>query len=95
MMAEGAHQAGTGRTVLTALAVGVAVGFAAVAIIVSIVAIPLFALARFADPGSGLDRPLIRDGLTHVALPAGVVLGTVSGLVVGRWYRRGGHLPTE
>jgi len=94
-MAEGAHVASTRRTVLTALAIGLGVGLAAVAIIVSIVAIPLFALARFADPGNGLDRPMIRDGLTHVALPAGVVLGTVSGLLVGRWYRRGGHLPTE
>jgi hypothetical protein len=95
VMAEGAHVASTRRTVLTALAIGLGVGLAAVAIIVSIVAIPLFALARFADPGNGLDRPMIRDGLTHVALPAGVVLGTVSGLLVGRWYRRGGHLPTE
>ena len=94
-MAEGAHVASTRRTVLMAIAVGLAVGLAAVAIIVSIVAIPLFALARFADPGNGLDRPMIRDGLTHVALPAGAVLGTVSGLLVGRWYRRGGHLPTE
>jgi hypothetical protein len=83
------------RTILMALGMGVAVGLAAVAIIVSIIAIPLFALARFAEPGHGLDEPLIRNGLVRVAIPAGVVLGTLTGLAVGRWYRRGGRLPTE
>ena len=80
---------------LLALGVGVAVGFAAIALIVSIIAIPFFALARFAEPGKGLDEPLIRNGLLKVALPAGAVLGAVTGLAVGRWYRRGGRLPTE
>jgi hypothetical protein len=83
------------RTILMALGMGAAVGLAAVAIIVSIIAIPLFALARFAEPGHGLDEPLIRNGLVRVAIPAGVVLGTVTGLAVGRWYRRGGRLPME
>ena len=71
------------------------VGLAAVAIIVSIIAIPLFALARFADPAKGLDDPLIRNGLVKIAIPAGAVLGTAAGALVARWYRRGGHLPTE
>jgi hypothetical protein len=83
------------RTFLMALGVGAAVGLATVGIIVSIIAIPFFALARFAEPGHGLDEPLIRTGLVRVAIPAGVVLGTLTGLAVGRWYRRGGHLPTE
>ena len=53
----------------------------------SIIAIPFFALARFAEPGSGLDRPFIRSGLLRVAIPTGVVLGSLdearaAGLVV-------------
>jgi hypothetical protein len=83
------------RPIVLALVVGVAVGLACVGLIISIVAIPFFALARFADPGKGLDQPLIRNALTKVALPAGIVLGSLAGLAVGRWYRRGGRLPTE
>jgi len=83
------------RTVLVALAVGVAVGLACIGLVISIVAIPFFALARFADPGKGLDDPLIRTALTKVALPAGIVLGSLAGLAVGRWYRKGGRLPEE
>jgi hypothetical protein len=75
--------------------VALAVGLAAVAIIVSIIAIPLFALARFAAPSNGLNDPLIRTGLVKVAIPAGAVLGTLTGLLVGLWYHRGGRLPTE
>jgi transketolase C-terminal domain/subunit len=78
-----------------ALVVGAAVGLACIGLIISIVAIPFFALARFADPSKGLDQPLIRNALTKVALPAGIVLGSLAGLAVGRWYRRGGRLPTE
>jgi hypothetical protein len=83
------------RTVLLALVVGVAVGLACIGLIISIIAIPFFALARFAEPGKGLDQPLIRNGLTKVALPAGIVLGSLAGLAVGRWYRKGGSLPSE
>ena len=83
------------RPVLLGVAVGVAVGLACIGIVVSIIAIPFFALARFADPGNGLDQPLIRDGLTKVALPAGVILGSLAGFAVGRWYQKGGRLPAE
>ena len=84
------------RSLLLATAVGLGLGLCVVAIVVAIVAIPLFALARATEPsgGVGLDRPVIRDNLIHVALPAGVVVGVVAGAVVGRWYRRGGRLPT-
>ena len=85
----------TRRPVLLAIVVGVAVALVAIAIVFSIVAIPFFALARFAEPGSGLDRPLVRTGLFRVAIPVGLVLGTLTGLAVARWYRRGGHLPRE
>ena len=77
------------------VAVGVAVGLACIGFVVSIIAIPFFALARFADPGKGLDEPLIRTALTKVALPAGIVLGSLAGFAVGRWYQRGGRLPEE
>ena len=83
------------RPVLLSLAVGVAVGLACIGLVISIIAIPFFALARFADPGKGLDEPFIRTALTKVALPAGLILGSLAGLAVGRWYRKGGRLPEE
>ena len=83
------------RPVLLALVVGVAVGLACIGLVISIIAIPFFALARFADPGKGLDEPFIRTALTKVALPAGLILGSLAGLAVGRWYRKGGRLPEE
>jgi len=83
------------RPILLALVVGVAMALLSIAIVMSIIAIPLFALARFAEPSSGLDRPLIRNGLVRVAVPVGLVLGSLSGVLVARWYRRGGHLPRE
>ena len=84
-----------GRSVLLAVAVGVAVGLAAIGIVISIVAVPFFALARFTEGSKGLDQPLVRTALTKVALPAGLVLGSLAGLAVGRWYRKGGRLPEE
>jgi branched-subunit amino acid permease len=83
------------RPVLLGIVVGVAVGLACIGLVVSIVAVPFFALARFADPGKGLDEPLIRNALTKVALPAGVILGSLAGFAAGRWYQKGGRLPEE
>src|SRR4051794_931722 len=82
------------RSVALAVLVGLGIGLTIVAVVFAIVAIPLFALARFAEPGRGLDRPVIRDNLLHVALPVGLLAGLVCGAVVGRWYRRGGQLPS-
>ncbi|MEY2568305.1 MAG: hypothetical protein QOE35_2834 [Actinomycetota bacterium] len=57
------------------------------------VALPLFGLARALELLRGVDRPFIRDNLTHLVLPVSLASALVSGVVVGRWYRRGGQLP--
>jgi hypothetical protein len=74
-------------------AVGVGVGIAVAGITYSILAIPLYVIAQ-ADP-DGLDRPMIRTAFFNVALPAGLLVGTVAGVVVGLWYGRGGRLPED
>ena len=84
----------TRRSVLVAVAVGVAVALCVVAIAYAMLAIPFYALAQI-EPQQGLDRPFIRDGITQIALPVGALLGLATGVVVGRWYARGGRLPTE
>jgi ABC-type dipeptide/oligopeptide/nickel transport system permease component len=81
-------------SVLLALGVAVGVGVAAVAIAFSVIAVPLYALAS-TEPGSGLDRSMVRRGLFGVAIPFGVVAGVVVGAVVGAWYARGGRLPGD
>lgn len=82
------------RSVLLGIAAGLGVAVAGVAIAFSIVAIPLFIVAS-TEPGSGLNRDLVRTGLFKVALPFGVVSGIVVGALVGVWYARGGRLPTD
>jgi hypothetical protein len=83
-----------GRSVLLGLAIGAGVGVAAVAIAFSIVAIPIFIVAS-TEPGSGLNRDLVRTGLFKVALPFGALAGTAAGVLVGVWYGRGGRLPRD
>lgn len=82
------------RSILLGVGVGAGVGVAAVAIAFSIVAIPLFVLAS-TEPGSGLNRDLVRTGLFLIALPFGALTGVVAGIAVGIWYARGGRLPTD
>lgn len=82
------------RSVLLGVGIGTGVGVAAMAIAFSIVAIPMFIVAS-TEPGSGLDRSLVRTGLFKVALPFGLVAGIAAGVVVGIWYARGGRLPTD
>jgi Na+/H+ antiporter NhaA len=74
--------------------VGLGVTVAGIAIAFSIVAIPLFIVAS-TEPGSGLNRDLVRTGLFKVAVPFGVVTGLVVGVLVGVWYGRGGRLPRD
>lgn len=76
------------RPVGSSLAIGLGVGIAAAAIAFFLIAIPLYLLAML-EP-EGLDRPLVRTGLFAVAMPVGVVLGAVTGVVAGRMARRGG-----
>lgn len=82
------------RSVLLGVGVGLGVAVAGIAIAFSIVAIPLFIVAS-TEPGSGLNRDLVRTGLFKVAVPFGVVSGIVGGVLVGIWYARGGRLPTD
>jgi hypothetical protein len=86
--------ASRGRPVLVGVGVGLAVGLSALAIAFSIIAIPMYALASF-EPGKGLQRSTIRTGLLVVALPIGTLVGVVTGIIVGIWKARGGHLPTD
>ena len=71
----------------------VAVAGAAIGLL--LVVLPLFGIARALEAGRGLARPAIRDNLLTLAVPAALLLGTVSGVVAGRWYRQGGRLPRE
>ena len=57
------------------------------------VALPLFGLARALEMGRGLNRPVIRDNLTQLVLPVALTAALITGVIVGRWYRRGGQLP--
>jgi len=82
------------RSVGLGVAVGFGVAVAGIAIAFSIIAIPLFIVAS-TEPGSGLDRSLVRTGLFQVALPVGLVAGVVAGIAVGLWYARGGRLPRD
>ena len=82
-----------GRSLLLAVAVGIVVALVVFAVVFGIVAIPFFALARFAEGESGLGRPAVRDNLLTWTLPVSLLAGIVGGAVVGRWYRRGGQLP--
>ena len=80
------------RSVLLGVAVGVAVALAAMGVAYAIIAIPVYALAQ--SDSNGLDRPVFRHALVF-ALIAGGVIGLLVGSVIGVWYRRGGHLPTD
>jgi len=81
------------RSVGLGLAVGTSVALGTIGIVYAFIAIPMYALAQM-DP-SGLDRPFFRESLFHIAVPAGLVLGSAIGALMGVWYRRGGHLPTD
>jgi hypothetical protein len=82
------------RSTLLGLGVGGAVGLAGIAMAFSVLAIPLFFVAS-TEPDGGAHRDLVLKGLFYVALPFGVVVGVLGGVVVGIWYGRGGRLPED
>jgi len=82
------------RSILLGVGIGLGVGVAGIAMAFSVIAIPIFIVAS-TEPGSGLNRDLVRKGLFQVALPFGLVAGVVVGTMVGFWYARGGRLPTD
>jgi len=92
-VADPVEQAPLRRSVALGFAIAVPIAIASAAVIYAIVAIPMYTLAQ-ADP-HGLDRPFFRHALVRIALPVGAAIGLVIGSVVGVWYRRGGHLPTD
>jgi hypothetical protein len=59
-----------------------------------LVAAPLFGLARALEAGQGLERPAIRDNLLTLAIPVAAICAVLCGVLVGRWYRRGGRVPS-
>jgi hypothetical protein len=83
------------RSAGLAALVGVGIGLTTTAVLYALLAIPFYALARATEGEEGLNRDFFRDGLMRIALPAGVVLGLLSGVLVGVWYARGGRLPDE
>lgn len=83
------------RPLARSIALGVVMGMLLGAAVLGAVALPLFFFAEAVEPGRGVDRPLVRNGLLGVAVPAGVLGAVVGGACVGRWYRRGGTLPRE
>lgn len=85
----------TRRPWARAVGVGALAAVAGFAVGLVLVALPLFGLARALELDQGLQRPFIRDNLALLVLPAAVIMALVFGVVVGRWYRRGGRLPGE
>jgi hypothetical protein len=81
------------RPLPKAVGVGALAGVAGFSFGLVLVALPLFGLARALETGNGLQRPFIRDNLTLLVLPVALVMAVLCGVVVGRWYRRGGRLP--
>jgi hypothetical protein len=78
-----------------AVGIGVLAAIAGFSFGLIAVALPLFGLARALELQRGLGRPVIRDNLLQFVLPVAGVSAVACGLLVGRWYRRGGHLPGE
>jgi hypothetical protein len=73
------------------LGIGAAIGLAAIGIAFSILAVPLYFVAS--NDAGDHHHDLIHKGLFFVALPFGLVSGTLVGIAVGVWYGRGGRLP--
>ena len=91
--APGTADAPTPRPLGRSVLLGVLIGIATGATVYFLIAIPIYLVASF--EANGMDRPIIRTGLLKVALPFGVLLGAVTGVVSGRWLRRGDRWVVE
>lgn len=76
------------------LAVFLGIGAAALffLVVASLLTIPLFALARFTEPGHGTGREWFRDGLRWAVI-AGALVAVAAGAGLAWWLRSGGKLP--
>lgn len=68
------------RALAFGLAAGALTGFA----VIGLVAAPLFLWAKATEPGIGLQRPLVRDGL-RLAPALGLLVFAVTALFAARW----------
>lgn len=73
--------------------VGLVVAIVAIAVGISIIAMPLFALAQIVDGDGVINDPFLRNGLLRWAVPFGLLLGAGAGTIVGVWAGKGGRLP--
>jgi len=92
-MEDASETGGLRRGAALVAAVAIGVGIAVAGLTYSVLAVPLYVFAQ-TDP-DGLDRPMIRTAFFNVALPAGLVVGLIAGVLVGLWYARGGRLPDD
>lgn len=79
-----------GRSLLAAVVLGLGVGVVVFVIVASLLTMPLFALARFTEGQTALHRPWFATGI-RIAAVLGGVAGLVSGVWLGRYFRRGGR----
>ena len=91
-VAEPTDSAGEVRSWRATLVAGIAGGLLAAALVVILIALPLFFLAAVTDKDDGLDRPIVRDGLRAAPFIA-VAVVVPAGVLIGRWWRRGGQIP--
>lgn len=88
----GAGEPPPSRSVAVAAVAGVAAAAVLFLIVASLFTIPLFALARFTEPGHGTDREWFREGLRWAVL-GGAVVALACGAGLAWWLRRGGRIP--
>jgi hypothetical protein len=78
------------RSLLAAAGLGLAVATVMFVLVASLLTMPLFALARFTEAETALHRPWFTTGL-EIAGGIGATIGVISGIWIGRYFRRGGR----
>ena len=82
------------RPTATSAAVGVALGVLPFVVVAGLVGLIVIFLGRI-QTTDFLDQPWVRTGILVFAPLAGTLAGVVVGVLAGRWYRRGGRLPSD